>query len=53
MKENDIETLMTEEFIVKSSKCKRESIAKSDLPSDIWNKYCKQSSYYVYKLSEK
>jgi hypothetical protein len=53
MKENELETLITEDFIVKSSKCSRESISKQDLPKDIWNQYCKSSSYHTYKLTEK
>lgn len=53
MNKNEIETLVADDFIVKSSKCNRESISKSDLPSEIWKKYCKSSSYYVYKLEQK
>jgi len=53
MKEKDIDTLVLDNIVVKSSKCNRESLAKSDVPADIWKKFCKESSYYVYKISKK
>jgi len=53
MKDNELSTINTTDFSVKQSKCSRETLSKKDLPSDIWNKYCKSSSYYIYKLTEK
>jgi len=53
MKDKDIDTLVLDNIIVKASKCKRESLAKTDVPADIWKKFCKESSYYVYKISKK
>jgi hypothetical protein len=53
MTENDLETINTDNFVIKSTKCSRESLSKKDLPKDIWNQYCKNSSYYIYKIVEK
>jgi len=53
MKDNELSTINTTDFSVKQSKYSRETLSKKDLPSDIWNKYCKSSSYYIYKLTEK
>ena len=53
MKEKDIDTLVLDNIVVKASKCNRESLAKADVPTEVWKKFCKESSYYVYKISRK
>ena len=53
MKDKDIDTLVLDNIVVKASKCNRESLAKADVPTDVWKKFCKESSYYVYKISKK
>lgn len=53
MNKNEIQSLVADNFIVKSTKCKRETISKADLPLDIWEKYSKSSSYYIYKIEHK
>lgn len=53
MKDKDIDTLVLDNIVVKASKCNRESLAKADVPVDVWKKFCKESSYYVYKISKR
>ncbi len=38
---------------IKLSKQQRESVAKKDLPPEIWSKYAKRTTYNVIKISKK
>lgn len=53
MMDNKLETVITDDLIVKKYKCERESVSKKDLPLEIWNKYSKQTHYDTYKLIPK
>jgi hypothetical protein len=52
MKNREINSLVTTNYMVKCSNCSRESIAKKDLPPEIWQRYHKKSSYDTYKLTK-
>ena len=52
MKNKEINSLVTSNYMVKCSNCSRESIAKKDLPPEIWQRYHKKSSYDTYKLTK-
>ena len=53
MKDNESSTLYTDEFIIKATPQKRETISKQDLPEDIWKKYSKENKFYTYKITER
>ena len=40
-------------YNIKKSLMSRESISKKDLPEDIWDKYCKSSSYTTIRVLNK
>ena len=40
-------------YNVKKSLMSRESISKKELPEDIWNKYCKSSSFTTIRVLKK
>lgn len=40
-------------YNIKKSLMSRESISKKELPEDIWNKYCKSSSYTTIRVLKK
>jgi uncharacterized protein Yka (UPF0111/DUF47 family) len=41
-----------QKYKIKKSLLSRESISKKDLPSDIWEKYCKSSSYSTLRVTK-
>jgi hypothetical protein len=40
-------------YNIKKSLMSRESIAKKELPEDIWNRYCKSSSFTTIRVLKK
>lgn len=52
MKNKEINSLVTTNYMVKCNSCSRETIAKKDLPPEIWQRYHKKSSYDTYKLTK-
>ncbi len=53
MDENSLNKLESQHFKVKRTLQNRETISKKDLPRDIWDKYSKETSYYVYNIDDK
>lgn len=53
MKEINIDSILTTDYIVKKKEMSRESVTKKDLPEDIWKKYCKQLNYETLTIKER
>jgi hypothetical protein len=53
MDENGLNKLELQNFKLKRTIQNRRGISKKDVPKDIWDKYSKETSYYVYNLEEK
>lgn len=53
MKSKDVDTLVTTNHIVTKKQLSRDSLAKKDVPEDIWKKYAKNLSYEAYYIKEK
>lgn len=51
MERNDIDTLKTDDYIVKKYEMERENITKKDLPSDLWEKYSRKTTTKMYKIN--
>jgi hypothetical protein len=45
-------TFNNQNYKIKKSILSRESISKKELPQDIWEKYCKSSSYSTLRISK-
>ena len=45
-------TVDNQKYRIKKSILSRESVSKKDIPDDIWNKYCKSSSYTTLRISK-
>jgi uncharacterized protein Yka (UPF0111/DUF47 family) len=41
-----------QKYKIKKSLLSRESISKKELPKDIWDKYCKSSSYTTLRITK-
>jgi len=56
MKEQEItsieHTLDDKKYKIKKSFLSRESISKKELPKEIWDKYCKSSSYSTLRVTK-
>jgi hypothetical protein len=50
--END-DILETTRYKLRRNNVTRETIGKSDIPSDIWSRYCKKVNYTSFYLTEK
>lgn len=48
-----VHTIGSEKYTIKRTCSSRESVAKKDLPSDIWQKYYKTSRFSVINISKK
>lgn len=53
MKDINIDSIVTTDYIVKKKEMSRESVTKKDLPEDIWKKYCKQLNYETLTIKER
>lgn len=53
MNEIKIDSILTTDYIVKKKEMSRESVAKKDLPEDVWNQYCKKLSYETLTIKER
>lgn len=46
------ESFNGQNYKIKKSLMSRESISKKELPKDIWDKYCKSSSYTTLRITK-
>lgn len=53
MKDKQVETLVTTNYMVSKKSMQRDSLSKKDIPEDIWKKYAKNISYDAYYIKEK
>ncbi len=53
MKNKEVETLVTTNYVVSKKSMSRDSLSKKDVPDDIWKKYAKNISYDAYYIKEK
>lgn len=53
MKNKEVETLVTTNYIVSKKSMSRDSLSKKDVPDDIWKKYAKNISYDAYYIKER
>ncbi len=45
-------TIDNQKYQIKKSLMSRESISKKELPQEIWDRYCKSSSYTTLRISK-
>jgi hypothetical protein len=53
MNKRNIDILSSDKIIVQRKEQNRTTISKKDLPSDIWDRYCKELFYNVFYISKK
>jgi hypothetical protein len=53
MKNKEVETLVTTNYIVSKKSMSRDTLSKKDVPDDLWKKYAKNISYDAYYIKEK
>lgn len=53
MNSNNVNILVSDEYVVKRSKILNERLNKKDVPEDVWKTYVKKSEYWTYKINEK
>lgn len=53
MNKLDKDDLSSSKYTLKRKEMTRSTISKKDLPKDIWNKYCNESSFSVFYLKSK
>jgi len=53
MKNKEVESLVTTNYVVSKKSMSRDSLSKKDVPDDIWKKYAKNISYDAYYIKEK
>lgn len=53
MKNKEVETIVTTNYIVSKKSMSRDSLSKKDVPDDLWKKYAKNISYDAYYIKEK
>lgn len=53
MEELDKNTISSSNYTLKKVDMSRNTISKNDVPSEIWNKYSKKSSFSSYYLNSK
>jgi len=53
MKNKEVETLVTTNYIVSKKSMSRDSLSKKDVPDDVWKKYAKNISYDAYYIKER
>lgn len=52
MEKNKKDKLMYDKYIVTRNLTKRSTISKKNVPSDIFNRYSTETSYYVYNFKK-
>ena len=52
MNENELDKIKSTKNNVSRTLCNRDFLNKKDIPSNIWEKYCKKNSYYVFKINK-
>lgn len=52
MLKQGLNSLEHQNYKIKKSLLSRESISKKELPQDIWDKYCKSSSYTTLRITK-
>jgi hypothetical protein len=53
MNKKEVDKIESSSFCVKRSMQSRSFIDKETLPTDIWNKYKRSSSFYVFRITSK
>lgn len=53
MKDINIDSIVTTDYIVKKKELSRESVTKKDLPEDVWKQYCKRLNYETLTIKER
>jgi hypothetical protein len=53
MKEKEVESIVTTNYIVSKRVLSRDSLTKKDVPEDIWKKYARNLSYDAYYIKER
>ena len=53
MKDKEVETIVTTNYIVSKRNMSRDSLSKKDVPEDIWKQYAKNLSYDAYYIKER
>lgn len=53
MKEKEVETIVTTNYIVSKRVLSRDSLTKKDVPEDVWKKYARNLSYDAYYIKER
>ena len=53
MNKNEEDLIISSEYVLKRAHTTRATVSKKDLPTDIWNKYSKESSFPIYYLKQK
>jgi hypothetical protein len=53
MKEKEVETIVTTNYIVSKRVLSRDSLSKKDVPEDFWKKYARNLSYDAYYIKER
>ena len=52
MSDNSLSSIEHRGELMKKTNCKKETIKKEDLPTDIWDKYCTISHYKMLSFSK-
>ena len=53
MIKNDTTTLRSDKYVLQQRNMSKKTLAKDDVPKEIWNKYAKTTTYTAYYLSKK
>lgn len=53
MNEKGVDSLVTTNYTVSKKNMSRDTLAKKDVPEDIWKKYAKNISYDAFYIKEK
>lgn len=53
MIKNDTTTLRSDKYVLQQRNISKKTLAKDDVPKEIWNKYAKTTTYIAYYLSKK
>ena len=51
MNQTEKDVLITDSYCLKKTDITRSTISKADVPSDIWNRYSKKTSYSSFHLN--
>jgi len=53
MKKRNLDRLSTDKFVVDRKTINKTYMAKSNIPSNVWNEYATKCSYYAYYLKRR